>query len=145
MNNVDETLNSILIQVYRSLLQYAGECWPWAAAGDTAVDQAVRTIAEEELTLAGRIFAHLDARGWPIDLGGYPDNSSLHYVSLTFLLQRLVADHQRLVTELNTAASGLSADLDAARLVADVAAVARRNLEHLRKLTGAKERREVAA
>lgn len=145
MITAEETLNSVLIRVYRSLLQYAGECWPWTAAKEARVQQAVRAMAEEERTLAGRIFASLDARGWSLDLGNYPDNSALHYVSLDFMLQRLVTDHTELTAMLDAAASRLEFDSETRRLLSEAATTVRRNLATLRNLAGLDSRQDAAA
>ncbi len=144
MSNV-ETLNTVLIRVYRSLLQYAGECWPWASANAQSTEAAVRDMAAEEQRLAERVFHWLDGRLPVVDLGTYPDNSSLHFVSLSFLLRRIVSDHAELAACLKQARSAVVNDAPAAQLVAEAHAIVERHLTRLNELAAKSAHAEVAA
>lgn len=144
MSNV-ETLNTVLIRVYRSLLQYAGECWPWADARNAEAEAAVREMAGEERRLAARIFAWLDAAESPVDLGTYPDNSSLHYVSLPFMLRRIVSDHTELADLLRQSQGEIVDDSTATQLVAEVRGAVERHLARIKDLAAATSHSEAAA
>lgn len=140
-----ETMNTVMIRVYRSLLQYAGECWPWAAAKDASSEAAVREMAAEEQRLAARIFAWLDQREAPVDLGTYPDNSSLHYVSLPFLLRRVASDHTELAAFLKQAQATIANDSLATGLVGEILGSVERHLARLTELAAVTARSEAAA
>ncbi len=130
----DTILNTALIEVYRSLLQYAGESWPWASVGSEETETAVRKMAQEERDVVARIFQHLDSRGVSVDLGTYPDNSALHYVSLPFFLQRMVVEHTDLDNALRYYRGQVAQDPSAARLLDEATGVVQRHLATLRQL-----------
>jgi hypothetical protein len=127
-------LNTALIEVYRSLLQYAGESWPWAAAGSDETETAVRQMAAEERGIVSRIFHHLDSSGLPVDLGTYPDNSALHYASLPFFLQRMVSEHADLDQSLRYYRQAVSQDQEASRLLDEAIGMVERHLARIRQL-----------
>ena len=127
-------LNTALLEVYRSLLQYAGESWPWASAGSEETETAVRKMAQEEREVVSRIFQHLDAQGVPVDLGVYPDNSALHYVSLPFFLQRMVSEHADLDKSLRYYRGQVGQDPNASRLLDEAVGVVERHLATIRQL-----------
>lgn len=127
-------LNTALIEVYRSLLQYAGESWPWASAGSEETETTVRKMAEEERDVVGRIFQHLDSQGVPVDLGAYPDNSALHYASLPFFLQRMVSEHADLDRSLRYYRGQVAQDPAASRLLDEAVGVVERHLATIRQL-----------
>lgn len=131
----DTILNTALIEVYRSLLQYAGESWPWASVGSEETETAVRKMAEEERDVVAHIFQHLDSRGVSVDLGTYPDNSALHYVSLPFFLQRMVVEHTDLDNALRYYRGQVAHDPAAVRLLDETVGVVQRHLATLRQLS----------
>jgi hypothetical protein len=135
----NEILSHVLRRVHRSLLQYSVECWPWTtlseAAGSAAPEQqAVDQIAARQRTFIGRLVELLTSRGEVVDFGNYPDNSELHYVSLDFLLGKLIADEQHLVGDLEAAQGGLHHDPEAATLVSELLAAEQANIARLREL-----------
>lgn len=130
----DTILNTALIEVYRSLLQYAGESWPWASAGSEETETAVRKMAEEERDVVARFFQHLDSRGVAVDLGAYPDNSALHYASLPFFLQRMVTEHADLEKSLRYYREQVAQDPAASRLLDEAVGVVQRHLATIRQL-----------
>src|SRR5262245_26083689 len=99
----NETLNHLASRAYRGLLQYAVECWPWTDASTAAEQQAIEQLAARQQSFVGRLVNLLSERGEAIDLGNFPDYSELHYVSVDFLVQKLIADEQGLVAELESA------------------------------------------
>lgn len=127
-------LNTALIELYRSLLQYAGESWPWAAVGSDETETAVRQMAAEERGIVAGIFHHLDAQGLPVDLGTYPDNSALHYASLPFFLQRMVTEHADLDQSLRYYRQHVSRDPEATRLLDEAIGMVERHLTRIRQL-----------
>jgi hypothetical protein len=136
----NEILNHLVGCVYRSLVQYSLECWPWTTLTETAgavapEQQAVEQIATRQQECVGRVVDLLTSRGENVDLGNFPDNSELHYVSLDFLVGKLIADEQRLVHELETAQGGLHHDAEAATLVSQLLAAEQANIARLRELT----------
>ena len=134
-----DVLNHLVGRVYRSLLQYSHDCWPWTtfAESDGAVSaeqQAVEQMAARQQVFVGRLVDLLTERNESVDLGSFPDNSALHYVSLDFLLNRLIADEQLIVNDLESAQGQLTGDLPAAALVSELLAAEQANMARLREL-----------
>ncbi|MCA9054969.1 MAG: hypothetical protein KDA75_14105 [Planctomycetaceae bacterium] len=115
-------LNDLLVDLGRSLLQYAGEAWPWTSTTDAGELRSVvsRLGAFQRESVAA--VAHLlDGEGHPIDFGVYPDEyTSLHYVSLRYLLDQLIVNEQALVEECRAVTSELEPNSPAADLLREV-------------------------
>ena len=136
----NDILNHLVGRVYRSLLQYSVECWPWTTLTETVgsaapEQQALEQMAARQKSFVARLVELLTDRGENVDFGGFPDNSELHYVSLDFLLGKLVADEQQLVAELEAALGGLHNDQEAAALVSELLTAEQANIARLRELT----------
>lgn len=136
-NASNELLNDLMARAYRSLLQYAGECWPWASSDEAAEEQAVREMAAEQKSYVAGIVELLQSRDWSIFLGNYPDFTALHYVSLDFLLGRLISDEEELLAEIEAGRHALSGDPEAAGLVAELSSATMRHLAKLREMAAA--------
>jgi hypothetical protein len=92
----EATLQEIVRREYRSLLQYVGESFPWATADKSeALDRLHRLVVEEQAA-AGEVARFLQRRHVTVPpLAPYPmDFTSLAFVSLDYLLPRLI-EHQR--------------------------------------------------
>jgi hypothetical protein len=59
----------------------------------------------------------------------------MHYVSLDYLLGKLLADEQNLIAELQTALSAPGHDAEATALVSELLAVETQNVSRLRELS----------
>jgi hypothetical protein len=135
----NDVLNRLLARLYRSLLQYTVECWPWttsteSADGKSPEEKTVEQMAARQLAFVGRLVNLLQERGEVADFGNYPDNSELHYVSLDYLLGKLIADEQKLVNELEAAREAIHNDPPAAGLVIELLAAEKENVNRLREL-----------
>src|SRR5579872_881007 len=123
-NNTD-VLNGLVARVYRCLLQYAAECWPWTTSTELTDVKSTEQMAVEEMVarqqaFVGRLVDAVMARGGAVDFGTYPDNSELHYVSLDYLLGKLIADEEKLVAAVESARSSIQNDPQAAGLVLEL-------------------------
>jgi hypothetical protein len=139
-SNSSDVLNSVLARLYRSLMQYAVDCWPWSTATDTEAAELPEQKVIEQMTLRQQEFVARLADlvmhcGGAVDLGTFPDNSELHYVSIDYLLGKLIADEQELVIEIQTAGAGLGHDPEAAALVAELLSVETQNVARLSELS----------
>jgi len=138
-NNTD-VLNRLVERVYRCLLQYTVECWPWtpsaeSADGKSPEQKAIEQMAARQQEFVGRLVELLSQRGQVADFGNYPDNSELHYVSLDYLVGKLIADEERLVTALESARDAVRNDPPAATLIVELLAAEKGNVTKLRELT----------
>ena len=137
--NHSDLLNRLLVHLYRGLLMYAVECWPWSsAAEDEGVEppeqRAIETMAARRQQGLARLVDVLSRRRAAVDFGVYPDNSHLHYVSVDFLIGKLITDQERLIAELEAAKKGLTGDPEAARTVGDLLDTELENAAQLRAL-----------
>ncbi len=132
-------LNDLLILSYRSLLQYTIECWPWTDPDDSAEQQAIAEMAREQQAVVARIADLLDRRQQSIDFGTYPDWSEMHFVSLDYLLIKLIADEENLIAAIEQAQPTLKADPTASALAFDLVHVERQHLTRLRELAASRK------
>jgi hypothetical protein len=135
----NDVLNRLVARLYRSLLQYTVECWPWttsteSADGKSPEEKTVEQMAARQLVCVGRLVDRLQERGEVVDFGNYPDYSELHYVALDYLLGKLIADEEKLVTELEAARVAIHDDPLAAGLLNDLLAAEKENVSRLREL-----------
>ncbi|MFN0051885.1 MAG: hypothetical protein ACKV0T_06820 [Planctomycetales bacterium] len=132
-------LNDLLIQVHRSLLQYTEECWPWTDLDQAAEHRAIQELAHQQRELVGRLARLLDQRQQTVDFGTYPDWSGLHYVSLDFLLARLIDDERQLIAAIERGRSAFENDPPAATLAVELLASQRNTLKRLEELAAARK------
>jgi hypothetical protein len=128
-------LQDIVRRAGRSMLQYIGASYPWAADGEASLlTQVQAVIAEEEQAVEGLAgFLRKNRIGIPY-LGSYPENfTNLNYVSLAYLMPRLLDWQQGWVGILERDAA-LIADAEAKAEVGKLITVARRHLEELEKI-----------
>ena len=134
---VSSQLNDLLIQIGRSLLQYVGECWPWASSHDSETRSTLEQLAAEQQESVAALAELLTACGQYIDFGTYPTSyTSLHYVDVQYLLSQLVKNQEEIVRECDSVSGAVGSDPTAGSLVKEVAVAERRHLDELRKLAG---------
>lgn len=135
-------LNDLLIQVYRSLLQYTVECWPWSDPDAEAEQEVITQMAARQRAVVARIAELLDGRQQTVDFGTYPDWSELHFVSLDYLLGKLIDDEQQLIAAIERAQPGLKPDPQGSALAFDLLHGEQQNLGRLKELSA--QRKSVA-
>lgn len=110
MLSIDEQLNSLLVELNRSLLQYAFECWPYVTAGDPAADK-LRELAVIQQTDVGVLVDVLLERQWPIDFGTYPtEYTALQYNSIPSMVGPLKKSQQIALAKLDEVAASCNDD-----------------------------------
>lgn len=115
----DAKLNDLVVDLGRSLLQYADESWPWAKA--SSQEREVRALAARQREHVSLLADLLADRSWNIDFGGYPtDYTDLHFLSLDFFLPRLSAAQAAVVAELDEAVHSCADDAEAVELLREV-------------------------
>jgi hypothetical protein len=130
----NEQLNQILIRLLRNLSQYAVESWVWSSESQAAERSVVGRIVAEQQRSVGRLADLLATRAWNIEFGTYPTEfTDLHYVSLDFLRDQLIADQTGLIGELEQCQQALSGDSTASVLLTEIAAEERHHLQQLRE------------
>ena len=137
-------LNDALIALRHSLLQYAGEAWPWSDPATDADYRTVRELVERQESYVARIAELLVARHWTIDFGMYPaEYTDLHYVALDYMLRLLVESESVVLNVIEETLRQCADDIEAYRLLQDAATDQREIVARLRSL--AESRRETAA
>jgi hypothetical protein len=133
-----DRLNDLLIGLSRSLLQYTQEAWPWTPETDGADRrEMLERLAARQQESVRELAESLDARGHPVRFGTYPERfTSLHYVSLQYLLDRIVANQKTLVEECERATRDTADDPEARELLEQILGREKEILGELRRLAG---------
>ena len=125
-------LNTFVIAIGRSLLQYADECWPWASVSEAEAQSALHRLAALQRQEVAALSELLDQRGQVIDFGGYPtEYTDLHFVSLDFFLSRILSGEQGVVAELDEAVHACIDDPAAVDVLKEVLTTERKIVERL--------------
>jgi len=129
-----QQLNSLYLQLHRSLLQYVGECWPWSD-DLSETDHRARTVLTEAVAAqhenADRLTQPLEDLDWVVNTGGYPTAyTDLHYVSLKYLFKQVVLNEIEIIKVLETAASAFP-DSPLLRQIADSERVILQSIQDL--------------
>ncbi len=133
-------LQDLLRRESLSLLQYAGEAFPWAKSEDRAtLDRLKQVIAEDKASIAGlgRFLAR--HRILPGYLGTYPMSyTSLGFVSLRFFLPRLLQEQRRAVADLERDLAAVT-DPEVKAQLEGMLEMKRRHLATLEELAAARQ------
>jgi hypothetical protein len=114
-------LNDLLINVGRSLLQYVGECWPWADANTLEERRTIERLVQKQKQQVGELANLLLEAEWPLDYGTYPtEYTDLHYVALDYLLDQLIQNQRALVQDATAVLAVCSGDPEARKLVEEI-------------------------
>lgn len=128
-------LNDLLISIHRGLLQYVAEAWPWTEVHETNVREQIIDDARKQQSSVRELAAFLDKHGHTIAWGTFPiAYTSLHFVSLDFLSDRLIAGQQKIVDKCRRVAEAVAADPSALRLVESLIQVESARLRSLQSL-----------
>ena len=128
-------LQDIVRRESRSLLQYISEAFPWTTREERAALATLQGMIDEERRNAAALGQFLVRRkiGVPY-LGPYPVSfTSMNYLSLDYLLPRLVEYQHRAIRQLQADLRTLS-DMDATEQVERILNAKRRHLQILEGL-----------
>lgn len=130
----NENLNRVVIAMCRSLLQYTMEAWPWTP-GNSHLREPLDEMIDEQRGRIERLCNLLDARGWTIEFGVFPDFTDLHFLALDFLLPDVVVNQRAVVAEIDAIRARTADDPEGAALLTEVAAGERGMLSKLEGLS----------
>ena len=131
-----QRLMQLLLHQYRSLPLFLTEAVPWTHRGDERATSVLLDIVAGQRDLSNRIAAELEQRGWPLDMGEYPmEFLDLHFLSLDFLLQRLVENQHREIDTIDRLSAEMDEDPVAHDLAQEALGAAKGYLESLMELT----------
>lgn len=131
-------VNDLLVEIHRSLTQYAREAWTWSREnGSGGLRDAVSRAAHLQTADVQRLAKFLAGRGLRVDFGVYPhEYTSLHYVAIDYLASQLVENQRGLVRMLEGAWTELAGDDAAQALTAEVTQTQRQALADLSAVAG---------
>lgn len=132
-------LNRLFGRLYRSLLQYVGENWPWSPVQKEAEEHAfLHGLLDSQMGDVKRLADYLIARRISLLTDNYPVKfTDLQYLSLAHLVREVQADQDELVRFLEEGAKSLHADHEAAELVRSIADNERKLVERSREFIAA--------
>jgi len=137
-NAANLALNEILVILHRSLPVYLSDAAPWVAHGDEESHRVLARIVEEKEGQVHRLTELLDSRRYTIDRGEFPmDYTSLHDVSLDFLIKQLTRDQRQEVLKIEACERRLAGDREGRSLAAEILDAAQRHLRWLETLESA--------
>ncbi|MCP4176101.1 MAG: hypothetical protein GY758_35620 [Fuerstiella sp.] len=109
----ESVLNSVLIDMARSFLQYVAEAWPWVSTQDHSVEEQVNAIAARQRQDVADIVSLLTVREHFIDFGSFPtEYTDLQFVALEALFDSLHGSQQIVCDSITSALLELSKDDD---------------------------------
>lgn len=112
-------LNELVVDLGRSLLQYAAESSPWAKTG--ALADEMERLASRQRDSVARLVDLLVNRGWVVDFGVYPtDYGDLHFLAWNYFVPKLRASQEALVAELDEAVHTCVDDPEAVELLREI-------------------------
>lgn len=134
-----EILNRALRDISGSFLQYVGEIWPWTSVGAEGdkLRQTVFQCVDRQRHSIQRIAEFLTSRQDRVEFGQFSSEfTDLHYVSLTFLLKKLIDSQTLVVESLNRAVTLLPSGDETHDLLASVCQTEQQNLATLKHAAG---------
>lgn len=128
-------LNRLFGKIYRSLLQYVGESWPWSPVEKESEEHAfLQGLLESQMEDVRQLADYLVAHRVPLSNDPYPIVfTDLQYLSLEHLVREVLADQQVLLGELEAGAKTLDSKSEAAQLVREVTENERKLVERLKE------------
>ena len=133
-NEFDNALNTLAALLARSLLQYLDDARPWSAHHEML--DTLATMAQQQRSCFFAVLALLNERRVLPDLGNFPaEFPSLHFLSLDYLIDRLVINQLAVVAAVDSVLLACPAGQPRSRLNQ----VFEQEAEHLKKLRGMDE------
>jgi hypothetical protein len=134
-NAANLALNEILVILHRSLPVYLSHAAPWVAHGNEEAHRVLARLVAEKEDHVHRLTELLDSRRHTIDRGEFPmDFTSLHDVSLDFLIKQLIGEQRQSVARIESCERRLAGDREGRSLAAEVLGAAQRHLRWLETL-----------
>lgn len=133
----EKLLNSVLINLSRSFLQYLSESSPWIRGELAAVGGELETLAAAQRDDVRALAELLDAREIAVDFGSFPtEYTDLQFLALQSLMAGLIHSQEGEMASLAEAQQSLAdaGDADAAAVVSAVSSSEERILQSLRDL-----------
>ncbi|MEY2725333.1 MAG: hypothetical protein RLZZ458_1200 [Planctomycetota bacterium] len=104
----ENLINSVLINLSRSFLQYLSECSPWVRGELAAVGQELESLAAIQREDVRRLAELLDSREVFVDFGSFPtEYTDLQFLALQSLMAGLIHSQEGQMASLADACNSL--------------------------------------
>jgi hypothetical protein len=133
----EKLINSVLINLSRSFLQYLSESSPWVRGELAAVGRDLESLAASQRGDVRLLAELLDSREYSVDFGSFPtEYTDLQFLALQSLMAGLIHSQEGQIASLADACSALehSGDSAAAAAVESVRNHEQKLLQSLREL-----------
>jgi hypothetical protein len=139
MNSVDSTtvLNGLIAMHNRTLPMYlANATRAWYSENDTHAREVLDAIAADQQATVERLGQLVMREGRPVEMGGFPIQfTSLHDLSLDYLIKKTIELQQRDISLIETAIQSLEDGSDEQALGEEALGAAKGHLESLNELS----------
>lgn len=135
--NVRAILSRVLATQTHSLPRYLQYAAPWLHQGDERASAVLQLVSADQQRLAERIADYLLAHFGRVDSGEFPmEFTSMHDLSLDYLMQHLTDYQRTVIRRLEQCAQALSADSAAQALAQEALGAAKGHLESIEEVVG---------
>lgn len=137
MNSVDTNavLNRLRVIHKRSLPTYLSYAVPWSRAGGEAATETLALVANDHKTMVDRLGELILENGGVTEPGSFPMAfTSLHFLSVDFLVQKLIEDQQKTIQEIGDCVQQLHLSPSSQAVAQEALGEAKGHLESLKEL-----------
>ena len=137
MNSVDTNavLNRLLVIHKRSLPVYLSYAVPWSGAGDEAAADTLAQIAIDHGQMVDRLEEVILENGGIVERGSFPMAfTSLHFLSLGFLVNKLSEDQKKTIEKIGECVDQLNLSPTTQAVAQEALGEAKGHLESLKEL-----------
>jgi hypothetical protein len=136
---IDPSLNDAYISLRCSLFQYVGENSPWTATDERqSAQKKLRELIESQRRQIARLADLISEQTSYFDQGSYPtEYTDLQYLSLSYLLGKIVADQQGVSKDLDRALAVYGRDTKIGALLEEIQSGISSTIDALNELAAA--------
>lgn len=137
MNSVDTNavLNRLRVIHNRSLPTYVSYAVPWSHAGGEAAAETLALVVSDHKDMVDRLGELILENGGTPEPGSFPiEFTSLHFLSLDFLLQKLARNQEKMIQEIGNCVEQLHLSPSSQAVAQEALGEAKGHLESLREL-----------
>ena len=135
-NQLVTQLNNLLINIDKSLLQYAGEVSLWTAIDAEEEREVYHSLVARQKSNSGAILEIILNRRWELTQGTYPTAyTDLHFVAFDYLAAEIAKNEQMIVEIIKETKNAFSEDAEVSALLDRVLEDTLDNIQQLNKVS----------
>jgi hypothetical protein len=132
-----DRLNHVFAALNCSLLQYVGENSPWTSSADEAVAEQLEMVVKLQTLHIQRLADFLVNRYGYVPHANYTaEFTDLQYLSLSYLISRLVTDQQTVLETLEADRKAITNDAGASDMLSQLEVGVAKTVQTLKELDG---------